>query len=88
MSSRPTSVPSGILIHISVWPQQTWAENWGLGPFFGEGIWVPIYHNVACTEAHLHAKCYLDPLSRLATIGMGRKLGFRPLFEEGSWVPI
>jgi len=31
--SRPTSVPSGILIHPSVCPQQTWAENWGeLGP--------------------------------------------------------
>ena len=26
---RPTSVPSGILIHPAVWPQQTWAKNWG-----------------------------------------------------------
>jgi len=26
---RPTSIPSGILIHPAVWPQQTWAENWG-----------------------------------------------------------
>jgi len=25
---RPTSIPSGILIHPAVWPQQTWAENW------------------------------------------------------------
>jgi len=24
---RPTFVPSGILIHPSVWPLQTWAEN-------------------------------------------------------------
>jgi len=24
---RPTSVPSGILIHQAVWPQETWAEN-------------------------------------------------------------
>jgi len=23
---RPTSLPSGILIHVAVWPQQTWAE--------------------------------------------------------------
>jgi len=29
---RPTFVPSGILIHQAVWPQQTWAENWGLCP--------------------------------------------------------
>ena len=27
--TRPTSVPSGILIHPAVWSQQTWAENWG-----------------------------------------------------------
>jgi len=35
---RSTSVPSGLLIHPAVWPQQTWAENWGGGccaPFFG-----------------------------------------------------
>jgi len=30
---RSTSVPSGILIHPAVWPQQTWAGNWGSGPF-------------------------------------------------------
>ena len=40
---RPTFVPSGILIHPAVWPQQTWAENWGCAPFFwGGGSWVPI----------------------------------------------
>jgi len=32
---RPTSIPSSILIHPAVWPQQTWAENWGLYPFWG-----------------------------------------------------
>jgi len=26
-----TFVPSGILIHPAVWPQHTWAENWGDG---------------------------------------------------------
>jgi len=26
---RPTFVPSGMLIQPPVWPQQTWAENWG-----------------------------------------------------------
>jgi len=32
----PASVPSGILIHPTVWPQQTWAEHWGGAPFRGE----------------------------------------------------
>ena len=37
---RPTSIPSGILMHPAVWPQQKWAENWGGGPppFGGEGL--------------------------------------------------
>jgi len=33
--SRSTTVPSGMLIHPSVWPQQTWAKNWRLCPFWG-----------------------------------------------------
>ena len=33
---RPTIVPSGILIHPAVWPQQTWAKNGGV-PLFGGG---------------------------------------------------
>jgi len=37
--SRTTFVPSGILIHPAVWPQWTWAENWGTVPLFG-GSWV------------------------------------------------
>jgi len=40
---RPISIPSGILIHAAVWPQRTWAENWGLCPFWGRReSWVPI----------------------------------------------
>ena len=38
---RPTSVPSGILMHTAAWPQSTWAENWGLCqplPRFGEQL--------------------------------------------------
>jgi len=35
--TRPTSMPSAILIHPAVWPQRTWAENWGLCPFGGGG---------------------------------------------------
>jgi len=35
LGSRPTSLPSGILIHPAIWPQQMWAENWRLWPFGG-----------------------------------------------------
>jgi len=31
---RPTSILIGILIHPAVWPQRTWAANWGLCPFW------------------------------------------------------
>ena len=30
--SRPTSIPSGILVRPTVWPQRTLAENWGAVP--------------------------------------------------------
>jgi len=33
---RPTSLPSGMLIHPAIRPQQILAENWGMCPF-GEG---------------------------------------------------
>ena len=50
---RPTSLPSGTLIHPAVWPQQTWAENWGLCPF-GEGE--PGPHLTQCGQGRgLHA---------------------------------
>ena len=63
---RRTSVPSFILIHPAVWPQHTWAENWGLCPFWGElglhltqcglGRGLPPYQVTS------------DPSNRLATI--------------------
>jgi len=33
---RPTSIPSGSLIHAAIWPQPIWCENWGEGlcPFW------------------------------------------------------
>ena len=65
---RPTFVPSGILIHPAVWPQQTWAENWGGLCPFRRGSWSPIYHNVASAEAYLHVKFHFDAYNRLATI--------------------
>ena len=37
---RPSSVPSGILIHPAIWPQQTWAKNWSV-PLWGRGAVSP-----------------------------------------------
>ena len=31
--TKPTSIPSGVVIHPAVWPQQTLAKNWGYAPF-------------------------------------------------------
>ena len=42
---------------------------------------------MAWTEAHIHAKCHLDPSSRLATIDMCRKLGAPHPFGEGAGSP-
>ena len=42
---RPTSIPSGILVHPAVWPQRTLAENLGLCPL-GEGELGP--HRIQC----------------------------------------
>ena len=40
----PTFLPSGILVYPAVWPQQTWAKNWGRATFLGG--WVPVEHSV------------------------------------------
>ena len=89
---RSTSPPSDTLIHIAVWPQQTWAKNWGLCPFGGGGAGCPSNNVASCiwAEAYLPAKWHLDPSSRLATIDMGRKLGMPPrfFFWVESWIPI
>ena len=52
---------------VTIWSQQTWADNCGLCPF-GEG---ELGHNlIQCgqAEAYLHAKYHLGPSNRLATI--------------------
>ena len=87
---RPTSKPSGILIHPDVWPQQTWLKIGGAVRFFrGAGspsttVWPGL------RPTYIHAKWHLDPSSRLATIDMARNWGgLCPLFGRwGSWVPI
>jgi len=62
----------------------------GVCPLLGErGSWVPTYHNVASTEAHLYAECHLDPSTYLVTIDMGQKWkGSVPFWGRGSWVAI
>ena len=67
LGSRPTFLPSGILIHRVIWPQQIWAENWGAVPLWGEGSGSPS-NTVARAEAYLRAKFHLDRSIRLATI--------------------
>jgi len=64
----PTSIPSSILIHPAIWPQQIWAETWGGCAPLDEGQVGP--HLTQCTraEAYLHAKFHLDPSNHLATV--------------------
>jgi len=60
---RPTSTPSGILVHPAVSPQQTWPENWELCPFRGE--LGPRLIQCRLAEACLRTKWHLDPSNRL-----------------------
>ena len=90
---RPTSVPSGILIHPAVWPQQTWVENCGGGCalFFGGGtgspsdtMWPGPRPTSVPSEGHL------DPSSRLATIHrpkLPKKWGLLYPFFGGAGSP-
>jgi len=57
---RPTTVPSGILIYLTVWPQQTRAENSERTvPLLGEAG--SPSNNVAWTEAYLRTKWHPNP---------------------------
>jgi len=84
---RPASVPSGTLIHPAVWPQWTWAENWGGGsaPLFGEGL-DPHLTQSSLGKAYSHTKWHLNPCSHLATTDMGRKLTDCATLREGELV--
>jgi len=46
----PTSIPSGILIHPAIWPQQIWAKNWRAPPPLGRLSWVPNPHLTQCGQ--------------------------------------
>jgi len=63
---RPTSILSGTLIHAAIWPQQIWAENWGVVPL-AKGDLGP--YLTQCGQGRgLPAKFHLDPSNRLATV--------------------
>jgi len=91
---RPTSLPSGILMQPTFWPQQTWAENW-LGavvavamPYWGAGsacntVWP------GRAEVYLYTNWHLGPYSRLDKHNRhGPKTAAVPPFWRGSWVSI
>jgi len=79
---RPTPVPSGMLIHPAVWPQQTWAEIRGCAPSGGRELG-PDLTQCGQGKAYHYTKWHLDPSSRLATTDMSRKLGALPPFWAG-----
>ena len=54
----------GNLIHPAVSPQQTWAENWGLCPFWEE--LGPHITQCGWAEASLRTKWHPNPSNRLA----------------------
>jgi len=67
LGSRLTFLPSGILIHRATWPQQIWAENWGLCPFGGGNLYAHLTQ-WGQGRAYMHGKFHFDPSKRLATI--------------------
>jgi len=87
---RPTFVPSGILIHTDVWSQQTWAENSGSLPPFGEGELGP--HLTQCGQDRGLPTCQVLSWS-IQLFGHNRhgpKIGGEgcaPLFVEGEMGP-
>jgi len=88
MRPRPTLVPSGILFHPAVWPQQTWTDNWGLCPFFGEGQLGPHLSQCGLSRGLPPYRWHLDPSRRFGTVHMGRKIGRSiPIWEGGIGTP-
>jgi len=86
MSPGPmtTSIPSGIFIHPTAWPPQTWAENWGCCAPLGEGLGPHLTHCRLYRSLLPYTKWHLNPCSHLATIDMGRKLGGHSQFWGGE----
>ena len=64
LGSMPTFLPSGILIHQAIWPQQIWAENWGTPSNF---------NGFLVLAALLHGTLLLG-VSQTAALNRGRHL--------------
>jgi len=82
----PTFVPSGILIHPAVWPQQTWPKVGGSA--HGAGGAGP--HQTQCCPGRGLPPYQVASLS-IQPFGHnkhGPKSGAVPLLGEGNWVPI
>jgi len=82
--SRPTSIPSGILIHAAVWPQYTWAEYLGFCLLFGEGELVLHLTNVAGSRPTSLPSSTLIRPAVWAQWTWAENWG---LCRKGSWVP-
>jgi len=68
LGPRPTSLPSGILIHPAILVTTDMSQKL-VGAPLGEGDLDPnLSHNVNRAEAYLQAKFRVDPSNRLATI--------------------
>jgi len=84
---RPTSIPSGILVHPAVWPQRTLAENWGCAPLGGREL------SPRLTQCRIGQGLspYQVASSSMQPFGNNRRgpkiWGSAPLWEAG-WVPI
>jgi len=86
---RSTSVPSGVFIHPAVWNRHGQKIGWGGCALF-LGVAGSPSNTVAWGKAYLHTKWHHSPSSRLATTGIGRKLGavpFCPFRRDGAGSP-
>jgi len=81
---RPTSLPSGIVIHPAVWPQHASDENWGWW-HFGEGDLGP--HLTPCGLGRGLPPYQVVSWSIQPT-DMGQKLGAVPLWGGGAGSPL
>ena len=74
VSVKPASQPAGLFV--TVWPQETSAENWGTTPPFWDGGGLgPHLTQSPLGEAYLHTKWHLDASSRLVNNRNGPKIG-------------
>jgi len=84
---RPTSIPSGILIHPFVWPQRTWAKNWEAVPLLEGELSSHLTQSRPGREAYLRTKWHIDPSSRFSHNRHGPKIGGCAPFLDGELRP-